>query len=323
VWTNNKASLYVDATSTFKLSSGTGVQIDALSGSGTVTVGLTTGTQTLAVGANNSSSTFSGVITSGTSGAGSLSLIKTGSGTVTLTGSNSFSSGTSVMGGTLLVSNGGTLGTGNLSIANGAICSLTNTAGGLSSTASVTIGTTGALNLGTGVNLKVASLAVNGQTLANGAWNSVRDPVHFTGSGTVLVASAGATAQQDWRQSTFGTTVNTGSAADNADPDGDGVKNLMEFALGTGPLSANTTPISLSVSGGILNFTYRRSHTAEADGMVYIVEWSDTLGNDWSTTGVTQSAVSGTDDGLTQNYVATVPAGSNGRRAVRLRVTHP
>jgi hypothetical protein len=57
--------------------------------------------------------------------------------------------------------------------------------------------------------------------------------------------------------------------------------------------------------------------------MVYIVEWSDTLGNDWSTTGVTQSAVSGTDDGLTQNYLATVPAGSNGRRAVRLRVTHP
>lgn len=38
-----------------------------------------------------------------------------------------------------------------------------------------------------------------------------------------------------WRDTYFQTTQNSGKAADNADPDGDGLVNLVEYALGTRP----------------------------------------------------------------------------------------
>ncbi len=44
---------------------------------------------------------------------------------------------------------------------------------------------------------------------------------------------------EDWRQDNFGTTANTGDAANDADPDNDGVNNLTEFALSTDPNSGD------------------------------------------------------------------------------------
>lgn len=40
---------------------------------------------------------------------------------------------------------------------------------------------------------------------------------------------------EQWRALFFGTTNNTGNAADNADPDGDGLPNLLEYAFGLDP----------------------------------------------------------------------------------------
>ena len=51
--------------------------------------------------------------------------------------------------------------------------------------------------------------------------------------------------------------------------------------------------------------------------------WSGTLTGAWSTVGVTQSLVPGSDNGITQQWKATMPSGANGRRFVRLRVTRP
>ncbi|MEO5933986.1 MAG: autotransporter-associated beta strand repeat-containing protein, partial [Duganella sp.] len=65
-----------------------------------------TGAQTLTVGTNNGSGSFSGVI-SGTNGI----LVKTGTGTQILTGNNTYTGTTTVSGGTLQVGNGGTSGT--------------------------------------------------------------------------------------------------------------------------------------------------------------------------------------------------------------------
>ena len=45
------------------------------------------------------------------------------------------------------------------------------------------------------------------------------------------------TAQQAWRFTYFGTTSNTGTAADTADPDGDGFSNLFEYVAGLIPTS--------------------------------------------------------------------------------------
>ena len=56
---------------------------------------------------------------------------------------------------------------------------------------------------------------------------------------------------------------------------------------------------------------------------LFIVEWSDTLGNDWSTTGVSAPTIL-SDNGTTQQIKVTVPAGSGvARRFVHLKVTRP
>ena len=50
--------------------------------------------------------------------------------------------------------------------------------------------------------------------------------------------TSGLSPLDSWRQTHFGTTANTGNAADNADPDGDGRRNIDEYAAGTNPNSS-------------------------------------------------------------------------------------
>ncbi len=79
-----------------------GVTIGSVSGDGLVFLG----TKALTIGSNNQSTTFSGVIQD------SGSLTKTGTGTLTLSGSNLHTGGTTVSAGTLVVSNTTGSGTG-------------------------------------------------------------------------------------------------------------------------------------------------------------------------------------------------------------------
>ena len=127
---------------------------------------------------------------------------------------------------------------------------------------------------------------------------------------------------EDWRLFHFGITTNTGSAADGADPDTDGIPNLVEWGCYLNPTLSGTLTTSLAMNGGNLEFTYTRSLTALNAGTVFIVEWSDTPDTGpWQSTGVTQSIVTGS--GSVQEMKATLPAGSGGERFVRLRVTAP
>src|SRR5271165_2173209 len=86
--------------------------IGSLSGTGAV---LNNGAAAaaLTVGNDNASTTFSGVLQNGT---GALQLTKSGTGTLTLTGANTYSGGTTISSGTLQIGNGGTAGsiTGNV-----------------------------------------------------------------------------------------------------------------------------------------------------------------------------------------------------------------
>jgi autotransporter-associated beta strand protein/T5SS/PEP-CTERM-associated repeat protein len=48
------------------------------------------------------------------------------------------------------------------------------------------------------------------------------------------------TPQENWRNQYFGSTTNTGDAADDADPNKNGIPNLMEYALGGHPVDGST-----------------------------------------------------------------------------------
>lgn len=138
----------------------------------------------------------------------------------------------------------------------------------------------------------------------------------------IAIAGVGLPASgsvDDWRLAWFGTTSNTGDAADAADPDGDGLKNLLEFALLLNPLQSSAPNFQITQTGGNLEFTYTRSKAAVLAGVTFRLPWTDTLNNlDWSELGSTQTILA--DDGTVQTVKATVPEGSSGRRFVRLEV---
>ena len=118
-----------------------------------------------------------------------------------------------------------------------------------------------------------------------------------------------------WRQTNFGTTSDTGSAATLADPDGDGIPNLLEYALGLQPLVADATGLPTAhLSGGNLTLTYVQ---ARAD-ITYTVQTTTTLtdANSWTATGVTQGTPGG--NGVT---TASIPVAGAATRFLRLQVT--
>jgi hypothetical protein len=128
-----------------------------------------------------------------------------------------------------------------------------------------------------------------------------------------------------WRQFYFGTMENAGVAADGYDANGDGEANLIEFATCQNPLASTRAATSVALNATVLEFRYQRSAAASGDGILFSVEWSDTLlPGSWSAGGVVDRedpANPGTE--ILRNRIATVPLGTAGRRFVQLRATTP
>ncbi|MEO7988888.1 MAG: autotransporter-associated beta strand repeat-containing protein, partial [Chryseolinea sp.] len=128
--------------------------VGSIAGGGTITSGAV-GTLTFTSGGDNTSTTFSGVIQNGT--ATSVAMVKNGTGTLTISGANSYTGGTTLNAGALSINNPNALGasTGTFTINGGAI---NNTTGGSLSTVNYpqawngdfTFSGTQNLNLGTG-----------------------------------------------------------------------------------------------------------------------------------------------------------------------------
>jgi len=138
---------------------------------------------------------------------------------------------------------------------------------------------------------------------------------------TYTVVVTRLTALETWRLTYFGTTANTGPAADTATPQNDEITNLMKFATGMDPTKRGLQPGALALSGSNLVFTYTRSKSAAVDGISCAVEWSDTMSpGSWSSSGVSETII---DQGQTELVTATLPAGTNRRRFVILVVTKP
>ncbi|MFT4175257.1 MAG: autotransporter-associated beta strand repeat-containing protein [Luteolibacter sp.] len=84
---------------------------------------------------------------------------------------------------------------------------------------------------------------------------------------------------QSWRQNYFNTINATGDAANQFDPDGDSIPNLLEYALGTNPTASTLSPVQTSLVDNALQITFPR--IADPD-LTYTVQGSSDLIN-WST----------------------------------------
>lgn len=101
----------------------------------------------------------------------------------------------------------------------------------------------------------------------------------------IAITGAGLTSSQDWRQIYFGTTANSGNAAYTADPDGDGIKNIVEYALGGNPTSS-TSGANLLPAGNI-NLTahcmqFSLTHYLDRNDITLTVQAADSLSGPWT-----------------------------------------
>ena len=125
------------------------------------------------------------------------------------------------------------------------------------------------------------------------------------------------TAVQSWRQKWFGSTANSGTSADLADPYLTGVPNLAVLAF-FGPnqdpaLAQKTQMPQPKVMG--TNYGYSFTQPAGVSGVTYSAEWSSTLQvGDWHPI---------TESGTGLQHIFSVPSATNPRLFLRLKVTSP
>lgn len=99
----------------------------------------------------------------------------------------------------------------------------------------------------------------------------------------ITVPAMALTPIESWRQQNFQSTANVGSAADTADPDGDGIVNLLEYALGLPPKTSSLIglPTASKTSDGRL-FTISFQRNPALTDLTYEVEAANELGA-WTT----------------------------------------
>lgn len=98
-------------------------------------------------------------------------------------------------------------------------------------------------------------------------------------SAPTLEASATTRAAYDQWKIDAGLGIN---ATDTADPDGDGLQNLVEYALGKDPLTSSPSPVTVVIEGGFLTLSVLKSNppaevvfSAEVSGD--LVTWSPAI----------------------------------------------
>ena len=266
--------------------------LNGLSGAGTIDNNTGASTYALSVGNNNQTSAFGGVIQNTT---GTLSLSKTGTGILTLSGTHTYSGNTTVNAGTL-----------KLTSANAS-----------NQASTVTIAATGAtLELAFSGTDTVNKLFIGSTQMADGIYKSSSNP----GAGTAIAQITGAgTLTVGGSPSNYASWANDPSKGNipgepaTGDFDNDGLTNLTEYALGKNPRTSSQ-PAGV-LSGNIITFTKGADAIANGD-VSWVIETSTTLVAGSWTPQVTQPAG---DPAATISYTLT-PA-SPAANFARLKVT--
>ena len=149
-------------------------------------------------------------------------------------------------------------------------------------------------------------------------WYYVITGLNAFGDESGYSTQAAATVAAVWRQQWFGTTANTGNAADTADPAQDGIINILKRAFNLNPTVAETsgTPYG-TLNGNVFTLTYRKS-LAATDLIFQVIRSYDLI--NWSTNNITDVVVS--SDGVTEIHGASVPVGS-ATQFLQLKLTEP
>lgn len=130
------------------------------------------------------------------------------------------------------------------------------------------------------------------------------------------------TPQEIWRNQNFMTYLPNGDASPSADPDFDGLSNLVEYALGTLPKTSTPTPFSVKpLTLSSMTFGYQKN-LAATDVTLLLQHSTDLTALSWSTITPT-SDVEVSTTGSVQIRSAVIPAASGGKDFFRAKVTAP
>jgi hypothetical protein len=191
----------------------------------------------------------------------------------------------------------------------------------------------GASGLPAGLSVNTATGLISGTTTVTGSSSVTITASNAGGTGSASLALViSETPYGAWQSREFPASniVNMDETGDTADPAGDGIPNLIKYALNLDPLSNGTAglPVEGMVttgSGTYLSLTY--TQVIAATDITYTVQVSTDLQNWFSGPGYTSTlSVTPNGDGVTESVSvqAATPAGpGNPVEYIRLQVTKP
>lgn len=198
---------------------------------------------------------FAGTLANGNA---PLALTKIGPGTLVISGTQSFSGDTTVLAGRLR-------------------CAANNS---LSDTAAVRLGAEAVLELDFNGTDAVAKLSIDGTDQPAGQWGApgsgaANTNPQLAGTGFLLVGSGNPNPYQEWLAG-YQTLTGPADTAPDADPDGDGIANFLEWILAGDPTQLDGASLISVTTGTGLALGFSRA-AASVGQATLAVEWTNDL----------------------------------------------